>query len=76
MRRATIRAPTASTRSGMRSPRARLVPCLDERKRADQGTRGLRTTRAQVPDGGGVSIMADYTPNEMMTVACGPGAEG
>ena len=49
--------------------RARHVPRLDEGKRARQrAPRLLPSTRAS-SRGGGVRSMADYKPNEMMTIA-------
>src|SRR5471030_3079505 len=49
--------------------RARIVPYVDESQRAFERTRGLCQIRPQAARRGGVSIMADYKPNEMMTVA-------
>src|SRR5262245_53348761 len=49
--------------------RARIVSRLDERERAGKRSGGIRQIRAQASHGGGVDIMTDYKPNEMMTVA-------
>src|SRR6185437_8206877 len=49
--------------------RARFFPGVDERKCAGEGPRGLRQICAQASNRGGVRSMADYKPNEMMTVA-------
>src|SRR6185312_14632404 len=49
--------------------RTGLVSCLDESQRAGERPRGLRGAWAQDARGGGVTSMADYKPNEMMTIA-------
>ena len=54
---------------GRNLARARHFPGLDERKCAGEGSRGLRPICAQASNRGGVSSMADYKPNEMMTIA-------
>src|SRR6202158_5884546 len=48
---------------------ARLLPGLDEDQRPRERSRGLCQVRAQASRGGGVMTMADYKPNEMMTIA-------
>src|ERR1035438_2348019 len=47
----------------------RFFPGLDEDQRAGQRPRGFRSVCGQSSRGGGVSLMADYRPNEMMTIA-------
>src|SRR5476649_2540486 len=47
----------------------RFFPGLDEDKRAGERPRGFRPVRAQTSRGGGVNIMAEYKPREMMTIA-------
>ena len=54
---------------GCNLPRAQLFPGVDERKCAGEGSRGLRQICAQASNRGGVRSMADYKPNEMMTIA-------
>src|SRR5471030_3325073 len=48
---------------------ARLLPGMDEDKRPRERSRGLCQVRAQASRGGGEMTMADYKPNEMMTIA-------
>ena len=45
------------------------LPGLDEAERPGQRARRICRARAQGPRGGGVTAMADYKPNEMMTIA-------
>src|SRR5262249_1726310 len=54
---------------GCHLARTRFIPRLDERKCTVERSGGFCQIRAQAPDGGGVRHMADYKPNEMMTVA-------
>src|ERR1039457_2944394 len=54
---------------GRHRARARFVPRLDEEQRAGARPRGLCRACAQTSRGGGVGSMADYKPNEMMTIA-------
>src|SRR5436190_5128297 len=49
--------------------RTRLFPGMDERECAGEGPRGLRAICPQASCRGGVENMADYKPNEMMTIA-------
>src|SRR5437868_1839241 len=49
--------------------RTRLFPRVDERECAGERPRGLRAICPQTSCRGGVENMADYKPNEMMTVA-------